>query len=793
YISEAPLLRALPAGIFEGLTNSFLSLRIMRTGLENFPDLSDLSEGSIMHMIDLEANRIHEIKSNSVRVKAYQLILNYNAIQTVEGWAFNGSEIAKLSLKGNRLLTRLSNEAFHGLKSLTDLDLSETAITHLPTGGLGGLEVLRIQDTESLKVFPSVYSFKHLKEAWLTYSFHCCAFKFPARHDPTKHAMHQAYLSKMRENCSKDTGQRNKRSTSHTMWTGSLSEFIHTSSEYIPTLSYNDIWGPSYEDGRSFGPISAEGYQPPVDSTQYSDQSASDGQQWHSEAEPVNVEADSDDPNVDHGTFHQTTAEVATKLQAMCGNLSVSPIHVMCRPAPDALNPCEDIMGFTWLRVSVWFVVVTAVVGNLAVLLVLLSNMLDLTVPKFLMCHLAFADLCMGAYLLILAVMDVHSSGVYFNFAYGWQIGVGCQVAGFLTVFASQLSIYTLCILTLERWFAITYAIYLNKRLKLRAAAHIMAGGWVYSVTMAALPLFGISSYSTTREVCKEMLTSGACLTKSTCFSVVAKLLLKLVVQSREQPGVSAVENLSAHSSTQPALSVGYVVARDGLYRAFIILKPSFSPVTNLWLFCQHLPANGDKRCDGRGISNLPAGCERTGVCRYLHLLRTNLPVTGTRDAQVLQCWALQCLFHRRNDCCQKDGATRLHRLRLLGAHRFLWADGCRRLSSHRRHSLQDSPCFLLPSQFLRKSLSVRHTHGTVQEGSLCASGKAQVAQESEPSDPKKEGIVILLKVSNHLGLEPARLYRSLDSSGMALVQKRYLKVRYVVQKQPQSRHMNDI
>jgi hypothetical protein len=107
------------------------------------------------------------------------------------------------------------------------------------------------------------------------------------------------------------------------MWTGSLSEFIHTSSEYIPTLSYNDIWGPSYEDGRSFGPISAEGYQPPVDSTQYSDQSASDGQQWHSEAEPVNVEADSDDPNVDHGTFHQTTAEVATKLQAMCGNLSV--------------------------------------------------------------------------------------------------------------------------------------------------------------------------------------------------------------------------------------------------------------------------------------------------------------------------------------------------------------------------------------------------------------------------------------------------------------------------------------
>jgi hypothetical protein len=106
------------------------------------------------------------------------------------------------------------------------------------------------------------------------------------------------------------------------MWMDSLSEFIHSSSDYIPTLSYKDIWDPTYEDGRSFGPISAEGYQPLRDSIPHSDQEGSDGQKWHSEAEPVKVEADSDDPTADHGTFHQTTAEVATKLQAMCGNLS---------------------------------------------------------------------------------------------------------------------------------------------------------------------------------------------------------------------------------------------------------------------------------------------------------------------------------------------------------------------------------------------------------------------------------------------------------------------------------------
>lgn len=126
----------------------------------------------------------------------------------------------------------------------------------------------------------------------------------------------------MRENCPKDTGQRNKRSASHTMWMGSISEFISSSPEYIPTLSYNDVWDPTYEDARSFGPISAEGYQRLADSKPHLDQAASDEEQWHSEAEPVKVEADGDTPTMDHGTFHQTTAEVATKLQAMCGNFS---------------------------------------------------------------------------------------------------------------------------------------------------------------------------------------------------------------------------------------------------------------------------------------------------------------------------------------------------------------------------------------------------------------------------------------------------------------------------------------
>ena len=83
-------------------------------------------------------------------------------------------------------------------------------------------------------------------------------------------------------------------------------------------------------------------------------------------------------------------------------------------------------------------------------------------------------------------------------------------MAGFLTVFASELSIFTLTVITCERWYTITYAIHLNKRLKLSTAGKIMAVGWIYAVAMAALPLMGISGYSKTRYVVAFLQLTGA-------------------------------------------------------------------------------------------------------------------------------------------------------------------------------------------------------------------------------------------------------------------------------------------
>ena len=157
--------------------------------------------------------------------------------------------------------------------------------------------------------------------------------------------------------------------------------------------------------------------------------------------------------------------------------------------------PCEDLFGWWTLRCGVWLVFLLALLGNGVVVVVLIFGRSRIDVPRFLVCNLAVADFFMGLYLGILAVVDAATLGEFKAFAVAWQTSAGCQIAGFLGVFSSELSVYTLAVITMERNYAITHAMHLNKRLSLKHATYIMTVGWIFALVMALLPLFGISDY----------------------------------------------------------------------------------------------------------------------------------------------------------------------------------------------------------------------------------------------------------------------------------------------------------
>ncbi|XP_045121436.1 leucine-rich repeat-containing G-protein coupled receptor 5-like isoform X3 [Portunus trituberculatus] len=183
--------------------------------------------------------------------------------------------------------------------------------------------------------------------------------------------------------------------------------------------------------------------------------------------------------------------------------------QVLCQPEPGPFMPCEDLFDWWTLRCGVWIVFLLALLGNGTVVVVLIFARSKMDVPRFLVTNLAFADFFMGLYLGFLAVVDASTLGEFRMYAIPWQTSAGCQVAGFLGVLSCELSVYTLTVITMERNYAITHAMHLNKRLSLRHAAYIMVFGWLFASTLALLPLIGVSDYRKF-AVCLPIETRGA-------------------------------------------------------------------------------------------------------------------------------------------------------------------------------------------------------------------------------------------------------------------------------------------
>ena len=170
--------------------------------------------------------------------------------------------------------------------------------------------------------------------------------------------------------------------------------------------------------------------------------------------------------------------------------------RVVCRRKPDEFNPCEDLLGSLTLQVFTWVIAVCTTTGNLMTLVVILLNRRKITNHKLLMCTLAFSNLCMGIYLFILAAVDARTRGSYNKYAKQWQQGVGCKIAGFLSMFSTEFSVFTLNIITLERYYTILFPLHQVKWMTVKQTSISLVLSFLTAFVLAVLPLTGISSYS---------------------------------------------------------------------------------------------------------------------------------------------------------------------------------------------------------------------------------------------------------------------------------------------------------
>ncbi|XP_037910640.1 leucine-rich repeat-containing G-protein coupled receptor 5 isoform X3 [Hermetia illucens] len=418
------------------------SLELKTNRLKRIPDLHACRE---LRLLDLSNNRIDSLHGKPFQGlgQLHDLLVSYNLIETIPYDAFVGiPKLQVLDLEGNRI-NFIHDNAFTVFTQLEDLNLGNNIFPNLPTNGLNRLLHLKTFNNPKLREFPSPEVFPRIQTLVLSYAYHCCPFLplvAASQTSKTPQLFQEAVL-------------------------------FPSDSEFDMSLwnnSLTDIWPQLHNISKKFGPQINELWD-------------SFGQDF---IYPGNL------PAYVEEYFEEDNMNTIKPLGS-----EVTPGSIQCLPLPGPFLPCRDLFDWWTLRCGVWVVFLLAMLGNGTVVFVLIFSRSKMDVPRFLVCNLAAADFFMGVYLGLLAIVDASTLGEFRMYAIPWQMSVVCQLAGFLAVLSSELSVYTLAVITLERNYAITHAIHLNKRLSLRQASYIMLFGWIFAITMATLPLFGISDY----------------------------------------------------------------------------------------------------------------------------------------------------------------------------------------------------------------------------------------------------------------------------------------------------------
>ncbi|KAK7895861.1 hypothetical protein WMY93_021186 [Mugilogobius chulae] len=425
-------------------------LGIIDTGIRIFPELQHIHSFQEDFILEIVENALVKVMPanalNGISESAVIVMLHSNGLREIQRFAFNGSCLEEVYLQRNMYLDQIDEFAFYGVNcGPTLIDISETKVRSLPSIGMEAIEKLQAKTTWTLKVLPPLRTFIHLQHAELTYPSHCCGLKMLKRWMGLSE-MAMCNLSK------------------------SLLTPRDSTTPLLESYDYDDI----------------------------------DLQPAHVSNLHVCSECENNAP---------FTVEFPTENSyesfdfALCNGLGAD-MELMCTPVSDPFNPCEDVISQNFLRPLVWMVSLLAVFANLLVMLILLTSQQKLTVTRFLMGHLAFANFCMGTYLLILASVDIYTRSRYYHYAMVWQHGAGCSLAGTLSVFACELSVYTLTLISVQRWYAIFNAMRLDNKMRLRHAVVLMLIGWSVCGTMALLPVVGVSSYQKV-SVCLPMDTES--------------------------------------------------------------------------------------------------------------------------------------------------------------------------------------------------------------------------------------------------------------------------------------------
>ncbi|XP_073991683.1 uncharacterized protein isoform X7 [Rhodnius prolixus] len=162
----------------------------------------------------------------------------------------------------------------------------------------------------------------------------------------------------------------------------------------------------------------------------------------------------------------------------------------ICSPRSDGVSTAENLLADVILRTTLWFVAVFIILCNGLVLLHRLKGLKQSSPLNLIITNLAFSDLIMGVYLLLIGVVDSVYRGNYRQFASEWISSPLCTLAGIAALTSSEVGLLLLWLISLERFLLISTFFNGYYTLKPKAALATTFSIWSFVILLALLPVF---------------------------------------------------------------------------------------------------------------------------------------------------------------------------------------------------------------------------------------------------------------------------------------------------------------
>ncbi|XP_069484351.1 leucine-rich repeat-containing G-protein coupled receptor 5 isoform X2 [Ambystoma mexicanum] len=169
---------------------------------------------------------------------------------------------------------------------------------------------------------------------------------------------------------------------------------------------------------------------------------------------------------------------------------------VQCSPSPGPFKPCDFLFGSWLIRIGVWTIVLLAIVCNALVITTISHCLFYVSSIKLLIGLIATVNTCMGLSSGVLASVDVLTFGSFALYGAWWETGVGCQVTGFISIFASEASVFLLTVAAFERGWAVKCATKLETKSTLICLKLSILFSFTLALAVALVPLFSGSDYA---------------------------------------------------------------------------------------------------------------------------------------------------------------------------------------------------------------------------------------------------------------------------------------------------------